>query len=166
MPPLRRRLHQGRPDRAACNAGADRRSAGVHVHECSRQLCRGDAPDADPGESVKLHVDGAPVARSYLRFNLQGLADPVVSAQLYVYASSGSSTGFQVNALSDNSWTEGGITYANAPAPGTLVANSGPFARNDWKAVDVTALVRGNGPINLALTAINATGLVFGSNRA
>ena len=32
-------------------------------------------PDANFGQSVKLQADGAPVARSYLRFDLQGLAD-------------------------------------------------------------------------------------------
>ncbi len=99
-------------------------------------------PNTNFGQSVKLQADGAPVARSYLRFNLQGLADPVIKAELLFYAGSGSSTGFQVNAVPDGSWTENGITFANAPAPGALIANSGPFASNDWKAVDVTALVR------------------------
>jgi hypothetical protein len=122
-------------------------------------------PNSNFGQSVKLQADGAPVARSYLRFNLQGLTDPVIKAQLWLFAGSGSSTGFQVNAVSDGSWTENGITYANAPAPGTLIANSGPFARNAWKAVDVTALVQGNGAVNLALTVLNPTGMVFGSNQ-
>jgi hypothetical protein len=122
-------------------------------------------PDTNFGRSVKLQADGAPVARSYQRFNLQGLADPVVSAQLYLHANSGSSTGFQVNAVPDGSWTENGISFANAPAPGALIANSGPFAANDWKAVDITALVQGNGAVNLALTVLNPTGMVFGSNQ-
>ena len=120
-------------------------------------------PGTNYGESIKLHVDGAPVERSYLRFNLQGLVDTVVSAQLYLFANSGSSTGFQVNAVDDNTWTEEGITYANAPAPGALVANSGPFARNEWKAVDITNLVHGNGAVNLALTKTDPTAIVFGS---
>ncbi len=67
--------------------------------------------------------------------------------------------------MPDGSWTENGITFANAPAPGALIANSGPFARNDWKAVDITALVDGNGAVNLALTVLNPTGMVFGSNQ-
>ena len=122
-------------------------------------------PDTNFGRSVKLQADGAPVARSYLRFNLQGITDPVVNAQLLLHAGNGSSTGFQVNAVDDNGWTENGITYANAPAPGALVANSGAFMRDTWKAVDVTALVRGSGPVNLALTVLNPTAIVFGSNQ-
>jgi hypothetical protein len=122
-------------------------------------------PNTNFGQSVKLQADGAPVARSYLRFNLQGLTDPVIEAQLWLYAGSGSSTGFQVNAVPDGSWTESDITFANAPAPGTLIANSGPFASDTWQAVDVTALVRGNGAVSLALTSINPTSMVFGSNQ-
>jgi hypothetical protein len=122
-------------------------------------------PDTNFGQSLNLKADGAPVARSYLRFDLQGLNDPVVKAQLLLHTASGSSTGFQVNAVDDNTWTENSITYANAPAPGALVANSGPFAIGTWKAVDVTALVHGNGAVNLALTSINPTGMVFGGNQ-
>jgi hypothetical protein len=88
-----------------------------------------------------------------------------MEAQLLLYAGSGSSTGFQVNAVTDGSWTENGITYANAPAPGALIANSGPFAGSAWQAVDVTGLVQGNGAVNLTLTSINPTGMVFGSNQ-
>ena len=123
-------------------------------------------PNTNFGQSVKLQADGAPVARSYLRFNLQGIADPIMSAQLYLHANSGSSTGFQVNAVDDGSWTENDITYANAPAPGALVANSGAFAIDTWKIVDVTSLVHGSGDVNLALTVLNPTGMVFGSNQS
>ena len=123
-------------------------------------------PNANFGRSVKLQADGEPVARSYLRFNLQGLTDPIIKAELLLRAGSGSSTGFQVNSVTDGSWTENGITFANAPAPGALIANSGPFARNTWKAVDVTSLVRANSAVNLAITVFNPTGMVFGSNQS
>ena len=123
-------------------------------------------PNTNFGQSLKLEADGAPVARSYLRFDLQGLTDPVVKAQLLLHTGSGSSTGFQVNAVNDGSWTEDSITYANAPAPGALIANSGPFAIDSWQAVDITSLVHGNGAVNLALTSINPTGMVFGGNQS
>jgi hypothetical protein len=120
-------------------------------------------PDANNGESVKLQVDGSPTARSYLRFDVQGLVDPVVNATLYVIATSGSSTGYQVGGVSDNSWTESGLTYSNAPAVGAPVGSSGAFARNSWTAVDVTALVSGTGTVNLATMGFSATGVAFGS---
>ena len=141
------------------------RITGVHVHERSGQLCLATRPDTNYGESIKLHVDGAPVARSYLRFNLQGLVDPVVSAQLLSLRQQRVEHRLPGQRRRRQHWTENGITYANAPAPGALVANSGPFARNDWKAVDVTNLVHGNGAVNLALTEINPTAIVFGSKQ-
>jgi hypothetical protein len=48
--------------------------------------------------------------------------------------------------VADSSWTETGITYANAPAPGTTaLGSSGALTAGSFVAVDVTAAVPGNG---------------------
>ena len=120
-------------------------------------------PSANFGNSVQLRVDGSPTARSYLRFNVQGLVDPVANARLNVYANSGSSSGYQVGGVSDNNWTETGLTYNNAPAVGAAVGSSGAIASNTWTRADVTALVGSNGTVNLAMGGTNDTAISFSS---
>ena len=122
-------------------------------------------PSTNYGNSVQLRVDGSPVTRSYLRFNVQGLAATVTSAVLQVYANSGSSSGYQVGAVGDNSWTETGLTYSSAPAVGAAAGSSGAIAANTWTRANVTTLVRGNGAINLALGGINSTAISFSSRQ-
>jgi hypothetical protein len=120
-------------------------------------------PQSNYGNSLQLRVDGSPISHSYLRFDVQGLVDPVTNATLYVYAASGSSRGYQVGGVSDNSWTESELTYDNAPAVGASVGSSGAIATNSWTAVDVTALVGGNGSVDLAMGRTSDVGVTFSS---
>ena len=106
--------------------------------------------NAKYGTSKTLRVDLSPIARTYLRFNVQGLVDPVTSATLYVYATSTSSSGYQV-AESDNSWTEAGLTYNNAPAVGPPMSSSGAIGKNTWTMAAIPILIVKNGPVNLAM---------------
>jgi hypothetical protein len=124
---------------------------------------RSDQRNGNFGKSLRLRTDGSPVVRSYLRFNVQGLEGPVANATLYVYANSGSSTGYQVGGVSDNRWTEARLTYKNAPAVGSPVGSSGAIEPNTWTRVDVTALVGDNGTLNLAMFASNETAIAFSS---
>src|SRR5512142_300670 len=75
-------------------------------------------PSINYGTRTTLRVDGSPVVRSYLRFNLSGASGPVTQAKLRVYANSASSSGISVWGVSSASWSETAITYANAPALG------------------------------------------------
>ena len=112
---------------------------------------------------MQLRVDGSPTARSYLRFNVQGLVDPVANATLYVYANSGSSSGYQVGGVSDNNWTETGLTYNNAPAVGAAGGQFRGCCVEHLDQVDVTALVGGNGTVNLAMGGTSDTAISFSS---
>src|SRR5512142_1849115 len=69
------------------------------------------SPSSNYGTSHSLRADASPVTRSYLRFSVTGLnGDTVQSATLRLYAGSSSSIGVTVQALSDNTWTETGLT--------------------------------------------------------
>jgi hypothetical protein len=115
------------------------------------------------GTSKTLRVDLSPIAHNYLRFTVQGLVDPVISATLYVYATTSSSTGYQVGGVSDNSWTETGLTYSNAPAIGTPVGSSGAFAKSTWTKANIPAQLVKNGPVNLAIVTNNDIDMRFNS---
>src|SRR5205085_10583066 len=77
-----------------------------------------DVPSANHGTITSLRVDASPDTRSYLRFTISGLAGPPAKATLRVYANSSQSVGYDALGVADNSWSETGITYSNAPALG------------------------------------------------
>ncbi|MBN1147853.1 MAG: DNRLRE domain-containing protein [Anaerolineales bacterium] len=120
-------------------------------------------PDVNYGSSVFLRADASPDTRSYLRFNVQGLAGTLVRATLRVYANSSSSTGYDVFTTSDNSWDEFLITYNTAPAFGGLVGSSGGFAGKSWTEIDVTALINGDGILSFALATVDNTAISLSS---
>jgi hypothetical protein len=119
-------------------------------------------PNTNYGASSAIRVDGSPVMRSYLRFNVQGLSGAVSKATLRVYATSGSSTGWQARGTAGG-WSEAAITSNNAPALGGSGGASGSFSAGSWTQADVTQLVTGNGEVNLAMTGSSSTAIAFSS---
>lgn len=95
------------------------------------------AATANYGKAMQIRIDGSPVVLSYLRFDLTATSGIVTSATLQVYANSSSSAGYEVHRTL-SSWSETGITWATAPAVGTLVGKMLAFAANTTTAVDVT----------------------------
>jgi hypothetical protein len=122
-------------------------------------------PSRNFGTQTRLEVDGSPVVNTYLRFNIQGLAGSVVRATLEVYRVAGRRIGggHDVRSVADTSWDETSITYRNAPALGAKIGSSRAFTANTWTAVDVTSVVRGNGPLALAMVGRSATQLSYRS---
>ena len=104
--------------------------------------------------------------RSYLRFNVQNLTGRVTRATLRIYANSASSSGCVANIVGDNTWTETGLTYNNAPALGTALGSSGSIGAGVWITMDVTAYITGNGTYNLAVTTPGSTAISLGSREA
>ncbi len=115
------------------------------------------------GTLTTLRTDGSPVVNSYVIFNVQGISGTVSNATLRVFANSGSSTGYSVQSVSDTSWGETTITFANAPAMGGSAGSSGSFNSNLWTSVNVTSLVSGNGLVSFALTSSNSTAVSYAS---
>jgi arylsulfatase A-like enzyme len=117
------------------------------------------AKQADSGTSttrgdetfLAVRQDGASTfARvPYLKFNVLGLSQPVVSAKLYVYSTTSVA---MINALAvaDTSWTESTLTWDNRPATGAVLG-SAQAALNSWFEIDLTGYVTGNGTYSIAL---------------
>lgn len=97
---------------------------------------------ANHGTSTYLQVDGSPTLRAYLKFSVAVPAGTsVTKAVLTVTPNQSNSGGFTVR-TSGNSWTESGITWSNAPAPGsTIYASSGSLTSGTAVHVDVTKAV-------------------------
>jgi acid phosphatase type 7 len=78
-----------------------------------------------------------------------------------------SSVPIYVRNVSNNTWTEKGITYKNRPALGsTHIAGPKSFNSGTWISIDVTSLLKGDGLISLAVTLQNSASLTFYSREA
>lgn len=111
-----------------------------------------DQPSVNFGTSTQLHVDASPVANSYVKFDVQGLTAPPAQATLRIFSDSTGSVSTKLSTVPDNSWSETGITYANAPAPGGVIGQSGALTAGTWMSFDVTPYVTGNGLVSFALS--------------
>ena len=108
-----------------------------------------------------------PVVLSRPPFVVTGLTAPVAKATLRVYANSSQSTGYDAYLVSDSTWSETKITYANAPPfAASKLGSSGSVKAQTWTSADVTSLVPGNGTYSLALTTSNSTALSLASREA
>jgi hypothetical protein len=120
--------------------------------------------DRNFGGSPALRTSSSPrLERSYLRFAVTQLPGEVTSARLRLYAETASRRGYSVRTVAGGSWTEATVTYATAPAPGRVVASSGPVARDAWTSVDITGLVHGEGVLDIVLTADDRSAALYAS---
>jgi hypothetical protein len=113
-----------------------------------------------------VRVDGSPIVRSYLRFNVQGLNGTVNRVTLRIFANSASSSSLVASGVSNNTWTETTINYNNAPPLGSAIGSSSPVTAGAWISIDITAYVTGNGAYNLALTTPGSTAISLASRES
>jgi hypothetical protein len=123
------------------------------------------SPDSNYGGDARLYTDGSPVFRSYLRFDLSGLAGRVVTkATLQIHAETDGATGETIEVRgADSSWTEDGITYENAPSPGAIIDSAGQVSAGSWVSLDVTPLVSANGAATFVVDSQDDTRIRFAS---
>ncbi len=121
-------------------------------------------PDQNYGNSSMLEVDSSPIKLTYLRFHVSGLSGyTVASARLNLFAKSTLSAGFSVDQEVDHNWTEMGITYNNAPAPGELLNSTSGVMGETWIPVDVTPDISTDGTYDFVLSALSETKLDLAS---
>jgi Right handed beta helix region len=109
-------------------------------------------PRRNYGTARTLQADASPIMRTYVTFDIKGVSGTIQSAQLRVFALTGSTTGYDLQSVADSSWQEKSITYANAPGLGPILASSLPFKIGSWVSFDVTPFIAGNGKWSVALT--------------
>jgi PKD repeat protein len=104
--------------------------------------------------------------KSFLRFNVGGLANPwVISAKLRLYVTNGSNDGGSLY-VAPTGWTEGGITWANAPSiGGAPIATGTATSSGQWREIDVTSVVRGAGTYDFALAGGSSNSAYYSSRQ-
>jgi fibronectin type III domain protein/calcineurin-like phosphoesterase family protein len=104
-------------------------------------------------DTVRANADPAKTVYGYLRFDVQGLNDPVTGAVLRLFTGSSlSGSGLSLRSVPDNTWNENTINYANRPAFGPPLTDSGSATTGQWISIDAASLVQGNGTLSVALT--------------
>jgi hypothetical protein len=115
-----------------------------------------DTPNANYGSSVNLKVDGSPVRRAYVRFNVSIPQGAVVTrTTLRLYFDTPSSSGFDVN-RAPSSWNEGTITNNNAPAPGIVVGATTSVSAG-WNSVSLA--LAGPNPVTYVISRDSDVGV-------
>jgi len=110
-------------------------------------------PGSNYGTEGNLRVRaGSSAWKSYLKFNVVGLGGSVQSAKLRLYVTDGSNDGGTLFRVPDTSWSELGITFANAPPFGGSLGNAGATLPGQWIEFDVTSAVAGAGQVSFGLT--------------
>src|SRR5256885_9218219 len=90
--------------------GAPAQAATLTLSPVADAYVDSSQPSLNTGGSAKLRVDASPTVRSYLRFDVQGTGGQVTKATLRINPTSSLGTGIHVRAVTDNSWTELGLT--------------------------------------------------------
>jgi len=123
-------------------------------------------PAVNYGSAPDLRVRGGSSGwRSFLRFDVAGLAKPVVRATLRLYVDDASDDGGAVSVVS-GAWSEGAITWSTAPPLGTTIASLGAVVAGTWVEVDVTPAVTGNGSVAFGLGKTPSDSVYYGSRES
>jgi VCBS repeat-containing protein len=106
-------------------------------------------------------------AQSYLKFDVNGLNFTVNSVTLRLYSNVGSNSVVSVYLVTDNSWTENGIAWNNAPGvSGTSLATLNSIASGAWAEFDLTPTVTSDGVYSFVLTGSSPNWVNFNSKEA
>ncbi len=136
---------------------------------------KSDSPDRNYGSlpSLRARTASSDIIGSYLKFNITGLTGAPSQAILRLYVADASPDSGSIylvsNDLRDGSapWTEGTITWNNAPAyGGTPVASSVEAIEGSWVYFDVTEAITGNGIYSFALFSNHSNSVLYNSKEA
>jgi hypothetical protein len=119
---------------------------------------------ADPGDNFgsdpTLVADRSPKTKAFLRFEVAGLTGALEGATLRVWVTNGSSNGPEVRPLT-SPWAENAVNYDTRASVGSVVDDAGKVSAGRWLEYDVSDLVSGIGPVDIALVGDSSDGTDF-----
>jgi len=123
-----------------------------------------DFPTTNYGSTITLRADSTPDIHSYLRFDVPDLNGyPILQARLLIFANNNSALGFDLQAVTDNTWGELTTTYSSAPALGGAIASSGPLTALSWVSLDISPQISGPGSYSFGLSTLSPTAISLAS---
>lgn len=124
----------------------------------------GSQPSKNFGTSGDLRVKaGDNGLKSLVKFTLTGMTGQVVKASLRLHCINASETAGFIVATS-NSWSEGTVTWSNAPkTTGTPLPAAGKVDEGAWAEFDITQLVSGNGTLSVLIDSQSSDTVIYDS---
>jgi hypothetical protein len=124
-----------------------------------------DLPTNNYGSLTSIQVDNSPVKHVYLKFTVSGVGTKTVqSAKLRLWCVDPSTAGGDFHRVVDNTWTQGTLTWNNAPAgDAATIASLGAVAVSTWYEVDLSSLITGDGTYSLEMTSPSTNGADYTS---
>jgi len=108
--------------------------------------------------------------QAYLKYALSGVSGTVTSAVLRIKVRSSPTGNHTVSSVSDDSWTEGGITWSNKPSVGTGLDTDTVPTAGSYIEFDVTSYVNteasGDGVVSFVISSDNASTVSYHSKEA
>jgi len=117
-------------------------------------------------DKLELKQNGTDVKQFLIKFTVSGLGGArVTNAKLRLYNDNTSNKGGDFYRVADNSWTEKGVTWNNAPpADPTPIASLGAVSKNKtWYEVDITSLITGEDTYSLRVKSTSSDDAVYKS---
>lgn len=121
-----------------------------------------DQPEVNFGAATRLVADKSPVTQSFLRFEVVGLVGEPTGAVLRLWVTDKSASAPEVRPVT-SPWEEATVTWATRPSVGSAVDDTGSVSAGRFVEYDVSDLVTGDGPVDLALVADSTDGTDFAS---
>ncbi|MEN8260438.1 MAG: DNRLRE domain-containing protein, partial [Pseudomonadota bacterium] len=122
-------------------------------------------PTNNYGSLTRLDVDASPIQEFLVKFKVSGVGSgKVTNAKLRLHTINSSAVGGDVYGVADNAWTEGGVTWNNAPSAGaSKIGSIGAASVGDWVEVDISSLIKGDGTYSLRLKSTSTDGADYAS---
>ncbi len=119
-----------------------------------------DTPTTNYGKSTQFIADGSPVKNLLVKFSVSGVGNRTVTkAVLKLRCVDPSAVGGAFHTVADTSWTEGTVTWNNAPVAGAATIRSlGAVATGATYDVDLTGSITGDGTYSFEATSASADG--------
>ena len=114
-------------------------------------------PDTNLGAENFLRLQNSVnrVSRGYLKFDVPATTETITQVNLWVY-SQNMDQDLTASIITDNSWTETGITFNNSPALGSDIATS-TTTPGTWTTMDVSSYINGEGTYSIGLSQSTAS---------
>ena len=124
-----------------------------------------NAPNTNYGTDITLRIrqHNTQTHRAYLKFSVTGLSVAPDSVTLRLFVQDGSPDGGSVFDVADT-WTEGGITWNNAPAiSGSSLGSFGSIVGGTWEEIDLTSFVTTNGTYSFGIRNNSGNSAIYSS---
>ena len=152
---------------AVASASTKRQGTVLRFQPSKDTYVNADTPTTAYGTKTKTYADNSPVKKALLAFKVAGTGGcSIAAAHLRLYNVDSSPRGGEFHPLAGTAWNEQTVTWEDAPA-----IDAPAFDRLDavttstWYEVNVTSLVRGDGPVGVAITSSAYDGAGYSSKQ-